>query len=172
MRLIVTGTPGTGKTRLSKGLARQLGVPLISANDAAKLVGRKNKQGEYEADPKRLEAELTRELKGLKGYILEGHLACETRVPADFVLVLRCNPDELEKRLKKRGYSKKKLKENVLAEALDYCLVQAEVSYGRQKVWQLDASKPLKAGKALAFIGKPRRVVVRWLPKINNRFLG
>ena len=54
--------------------------------------------------------------------ILESHLAHHI---ADVVIVLRAYPPELEMRLKTRGYSEEKIKENIEAEALDVILVEA-----------------------------------------------
>ena len=48
--------------------------------------------------------------------IFEGHLS--HFVPADLTIILRTSPVELEKRLKKKGWSEKKIKENIEAEAI------------------------------------------------------
>lgn len=151
MKLVVTGTPATGKTSVAKRLAKTTGGELISINDFVKQkrLGRKNKMDEIEVEPGVLEKALNAELKNKKRYVVEGHLACEVRLPADAVIVLRCDPFKLMARYKRRGYFWEKTRENMLAEALDYCLVRAEVSYGRGMVLQIDATARRKPEEIL-----------------------
>ena len=54
--------------------------------------------------------------------ILEGHFSHHF---ADWSIVLRLLPSELEARLEARGYSAEKIRENLEAEALDVILVEA-----------------------------------------------
>ena len=63
--------------------------------------------------------------RGIKGEILliEGHLAHYLK--PEVVIVLRANPFLLKERLKRRGFSGEKIKENVEAETLDVILVEA-----------------------------------------------
>ncbi|UCG45334.1 MAG: hypothetical protein JSV58_00710, partial [Candidatus Bathyarchaeota archaeon] len=74
--------------------------------------------------------------------IIDGHYAVDTVTPedVDFVFVLRRNPDELKKVMETRGYSRKKLQENLEAEILDICLWEAVSSCGRDKVCEIDAT--------------------------------
>lgn len=61
--------------------------------------------------------------------IVEGHLShlCDH---CDKVVVLRLNPESLEKRLKKRDYSESKIQENLEAESLAVCMVEAFEKHG------------------------------------------
>jgi broad-specificity NMP kinase len=54
---------------------------------------------------------------------------------------LRCHPGVLESRLRKKGWSGNKVRENVLAEMLDACYMVALSYYGAKKVSQLDTSR-------------------------------
>jgi adenylate kinase len=137
MRIVITGSPGTGKTTIGHMLSELLGLELV---DIKKLVEEKGLcQGpECEVDV----LELARELEFLEekdDYIVEGHLACEMELPAEFVIVLRTNPEVLRSRLAERGYGEKKLGENLMAEMLDYCTQRAEKLYPR-KPMELDTS--------------------------------
>ncbi len=129
MKIIITGTPGTGKTSVAEEISKRTGWQVIRAKD---LVNR-----EY-IDTRKLRMKAFWKIKKMDSAILEGHLFCEVKLPVDAVIVLRARPDVLLKRLEPRGYPRKKLLENVMAEMLDYCLSKAEARYG--SVWQIDTT--------------------------------
>ena len=129
MKVIITGVPGTGKTSVANKLSEITGWPVIRAND---LVNR-----EY-VDTRKLRMKALWAIKDMDNVILEGHLFCEIKLPVDHVIVLRTRPDVLEERLKPRGYPEKKIRENLMAEMLDYCLSRAEKKY--DDVWQIDTT--------------------------------
>jgi broad-specificity NMP kinase len=54
------------------------------------------------------------------------------------VIVLRCDPEVLKKRLKARGYKAAKVQENCEAEALDYCTQRAATGF--KMVFDLDTT--------------------------------
>jgi adenylate kinase len=137
MRVIVTGTPGTGKSVVAKMLAKEAGLELI---DIKEIVRRKMRLGpSREVDLRKLASAL-RFLKRKKDYVVEGHLACEIRLPADFVFVLRTRPDILRRRLALRRYRRQKLEENLMAEMLDYCTQRAGKVYGKAPL-ELDTTR-------------------------------
>jgi len=134
-RLIITGTPGTGKTTVADLLSRELNEPVIHVTDYIKAnkLSSGTKDGELLVDTARLRKALISEPG-----ILESHLLCEFSLPDAIVIVLRCRPDELAKRMSKRGYSAQKVRENQEAEALDYCTQLAEQHY--KKVFEVDTT--------------------------------
>jgi adenylate kinase len=137
MRIIITGSPGTGKSSIAKMLSKRLGLELLDLKRIAirkKLVGKN-----HEVDIGRL-AKAMRPLVRKNDFIVEGHLACEFRIPADFVFVLRTHPSVLKKRLSKRRYGGKKLDENLMSEMLDYCVVRAQAEYKNPPI-ELDTSR-------------------------------
>jgi len=142
MRIVLTGVPGTGKTTIAKKLAAQLGLELVDINQVVtekKLWRNKDKFGTRIVDLRKLGASL----KGLSkknNWVVEGHLACEFKLPADLVIVLRTKPSKLEKRLAKRGYAKEKLEENLMAEMLDYCTIKSLENYPEKKVFEIETS--------------------------------
>lgn len=156
MKLAITGTPGTGKTTLAKSIAESLGVLLIQANELAKE--KSIVQADGSVDTQQLRDFLLEKIKEEKGFVVEGHLLCEFSLPVDYCLVLRCNPRELEGRLRTRGYEAKKLNDNLECEALDYCLVNVEGHY--DCVVQLDNTRFLTAETALGQLDSGDEV--RW----------
>ena len=91
------------------------------------------------AKMKPLERALRAEIRKHKNAVLEGHLACEFGLPADFVFITRTHPTTLEKRLRARGYSEQKVEENAMAELLDYCEICVRENYGMEKrMWYCD----------------------------------
>lgn len=155
MRIVITGSPGTGKSSTAMKLSKLLGVPLVQIRKVAirkLLVGKR-----HEVDIRRLASALAF-LKREKDFVVEGHLACEMKLPADYVFVLRTNPDTLKKRLAKRRYPKGKLDENVMAEMLDYCTQRCENVYGKKPL-ELDTSRltPAKSAARLASAIKQKK---------------
>jgi len=131
MRIIITGTPGTGKTEIARMLAEKAGCALVGLKefvDANNLF--KKEKGEKIVDTAALGKRLRPALARSRDYVVEGHLACETRLPADFVFVLRAHPKKLRARLAKRRYGRKKLDGNLEAEMLDYCVQRVQKVYG------------------------------------------
>lgn len=125
MLIAITGTPGTGKTSVGKELSSR-GFSVVEVSDIAKekglLIEKDLERDSYDIDID----ELNDAMDGLREgstTILIGHLS--HLVDVDIVIVLRCLPSVLEKRLEKRGWSPKKVRENIEAEAVDIILIEA-----------------------------------------------
>ncbi|MBZ2165970.1 adenylate kinase family protein [Methanobacterium spitsbergense] len=144
--VLITGTPGTGKTTVSRIVAEKLETSLLAVND---LVDEKHIYNEIDAEKGYKVVDLDTLLNEIKiivensdkdHIIVEGHLAHEfSSDVVDMVIVLRARPDILRKRLNKRGWSDSKVYENLEAEALDICTFEAVEIHGK-KVNELDTS--------------------------------
>ena len=123
MIIAVTGTPGVGKTTVSKLLARKLGYEYVSLRDYAMERGIGEMKGdELEVEVDELAYNFERDFAG-KNVVADGHLS--HLLKADLVVVLRAHPKLVGERLKARGYSEEKIGENVEAELVDVILVEA-----------------------------------------------
>lgn len=145
MRIAITGTPGTGKSVLSKKLAKKLDYELIELNEIIK----KNKIYEsYDRKRKTFVVDtnkLKNYFKKIKGnVIIDSHLS-HLFDSMSLVIVLRCKPDILEKRLKKKKWNKSKIRENVEAEMISLISWEARQRY--KNVFDVDTTKgkPLEA---------------------------
>lgn len=124
----LTGTPGTGKTSVSKFLERKRHWKVIHLNELIKeehlYAEIDEKRDAVIADMELVRQRLAEIISGREDevIILESHLA---HYIADTVIMLRAYPPELRIRLKARGYSEEKIRENIDAEALDVILVEA-----------------------------------------------
>jgi adenylate kinase len=161
MRLVITGTPGTGKTSIARELSKKTGVFLVELNKIARPY---DKEGDVNL--KKLREKTLREIKGKNDFIIEGHLACEFSIPKAIAVVLRCKPEVLEKRLGKRKYPEKKINENVLAEALDYCLIKSGGNYKR--IIQINTTKKISTNRVVDYIKSFKTDEVNWFESLRK----
>ena len=134
--IVITGTPASGKTTVARRLAKKLGSSeLIVANEIVKdlhLYRKRSAGGEIIADMKGLRAELERRIRCSKAefVIIEGHLLCDIKIRGAIAIVIREHLKTLLERMRKRGYSAKKIEGNIVSEAIDYCGVNSLANYG------------------------------------------
>ena len=135
--IIVTGTPGTGKTRIAKSLSKlfnyvYIGVNKIINKNKNIVVGYDRKRKSKIVDEKKLSKLLIEYIKekkeGVNGIVIDSHLSHYLpRRYVDLCIVTKCsNLKLLERRLKRRGYSKEKVRENLDSEIFQICYVEAK----------------------------------------------
>jgi len=139
MKIAISGTPCTGKTKISNLLSKRLNYKPIQVNELAEklnaFTGYDKKRECKILDMKKLEKEI-RKIKG--NVIIEGHTS--HLFPVDIVIVLRCNPEILKKRLEKRYPSNPlKVQENLEAEILG--VITSEAVMNNKKVYEIDTSE-------------------------------
>jgi len=145
--ILVTGTPGVGKTTVSQKLASKLDARYIGITELVKteklITSVDEERKTLIADTEKVAEHIQETLLKANGtIIIEGHYAVDVMSKKDVstVFVLRRDPRELESELEKRGYDEKKLWENLAAEILDVCLCDALSACGANKVCEIDVS--------------------------------
>jgi adenylate kinase len=145
--ILITGTPGTGKTTTAKQLAAKLDAQYINLTDYAKtydLTSGEDKQRKtIIINEEKMRTKLTQTINNTDktNIIIDGHYASAV-TPTDLVtkvFVLRRNPKELKQFMEKCGFEGAKLWENLSAEILDVCLIEA-VQTQPGKVCELDVT--------------------------------
>jgi adenylate kinase len=174
--IILTGVPGVGKTTVSHALAKRMGIPCINISALVEKEGL-NLEDEEEieiADIERLKKEMTKIIEDYDDLmIVEGHYAYDL-IPKQFVsrvFVLRRAPWKLKTELFARGYSLEKVIENVEAELLDICFVEAIEVLGLELVCEIDTSDKIPENVVEEIYNilrgnvECRRGIIDWLGK-------
>lgn len=138
--IIVSGTPGTGKTTTAKKLARKIKGTYLDVNAVIKKYnlaeGYDNKRKSKIVDAKKLSKILIKLInESEKTLVIDSHLS--HYLPNKYVkecVICKCSLDKLRRRLKKRGYGKAKIEENAEAEIMDVCLNEARENRHKIKI--------------------------------------
>lgn len=144
--VIITGTPGVGKTTVSEQLATRLGAMHINLGDLVKrerlTSGYDGRRQTWIADTDRLANRLKQILKQPGTLVVDGHYAPSVipKRSVTMVFVLRRHPRQLKEQLETRGFKGDKLWENIESEILDVCLYDAIMNVGVQKVCEIDTT--------------------------------
>ncbi|KAI4723267.1 P-loop containing nucleoside triphosphate hydrolase protein [Aureobasidium sp. EXF-10727] len=141
--IIITGTPGVGKTTHCEQLASSTGLTHLNVN---KVVKERDCEDGFDDELNSVIVDEDKLLDAIEpdleagGQIIDWH-ACDMFPQSliDLVVVVRCNSTILYDRLKGRGYSDKKLDENMDAEIMEVLLQEARDSYDEEIVVELQS---------------------------------
>lgn len=139
--ILITGTPGTGKTTTSELVAIATGLNNINVGTIVKEKGcHEGRDNEFDAfilDEDKLVDEME-EMMSAGGNIVDFH-SCDFFPERwfDLVVVLRTYNEILYPRLEKRGYKQNKISENIEAEIMQVVLEEARESYKPEIVVEL-----------------------------------
>ena len=145
--IVITGTPGVGKTTVAEALATRLKALHLSLGDLVRdedlVLGVDEERRTLIADLKRLSKRVRDIICGAsQDVVVEGHYAPDV-VPhslVSYAFVLRRDPDDLRVKLEERGFKERKVLENVASEILDVCLISAVKEYGAELVDEIDVT--------------------------------
>ena len=143
--ILITGTPCVGKTSTAKQLAIKLDAEYINLTDFTKTnnltLGEDNERQTVIINEEALKRKLKENILAStnSNIIVDGHYAAAVTSTelVTKVFVLRRNPKELKEFMQKCGFSDDKLYENLSAEILDSCLIEA-MQNQQGKVCELD----------------------------------
>ncbi len=163
--ICVTGTPGTGKTELSSIISIKTGLKHLDLNKKAKslklIIGYDKERGVNIVD----ESLLTKKVRELSkkskyGLIVDSHISHFTSSKiVDLCIICRCELKELKKRLKKRAYTTRKIRENIEAEIFNICGEEsAEMGH---KTVEIDCSSRTARNRKLKTILKEIKDIIK-----------
>lgn len=142
--ILITGTPGTGKTTTSEMAAEATGLKHINVGDLVKAKGlHEGLDTEYDSyilDEDKLIDEMEDFMRP-GGNVVDFH-TCEIFPERwfDLVIVLRTYNNILYPRLEGRGYNAKKINENMECEIMQVVLEDARESYAEEIVIELQSN--------------------------------
>lgn len=133
--ILITGTPGVGKSTLCELLEQKLGFEYIHCG---KVIAENKYWSEYDEeldthilDDEKLLDHIEDRMDSLEGGCIVDYHDCDFFPMRwfDYVIVLRCNNTLLYDRLAARGYNAKKIERNIECEIFETLLEEAKQSY-------------------------------------------
>lgn len=145
--IVIAGTPGTGKTSITRILSDKCGLKALNLSELAIEKGFITMYDEARNTYVINEEKLAQYIQELSRNI-EDYVVIQTHypeiIPGELVektFILRTHPLILEKRLVERRWSKRKVNENVMAEILGVVASNAVSVFGEDKVYEIDTSE-------------------------------
>src|SRR3989344_9325612 len=128
--IVITGSPGVGKSTLANFLVTKLGFDRLDLHHYYKRIstGYDRSKQSYDIDYKKFEKLVKEKLKESEnGLIIDSHIShlLPKKLVGLCIVLTHSDLKNLEKRLKARRYSKQKIRENVDAEIFQVCLIEA-----------------------------------------------
>lgn len=163
--ILITGTPGTGKSTLSAEVSTTLGLRHIDLGDFAKerhlLAGHDdNLDCDYLHEDAVLDA--LEPIMADGGVVLDHHSS--DWFPERWIqmaVVLRATTEALYDRLQERRYAPRKLEQNMQAEIMQVCRDEAEESYPNARFIELDSSGEEQLASNLATLRREWAILLR-----------
>ncbi|MCW3991169.1 MAG: adenylate kinase family protein [Candidatus Bathyarchaeota archaeon] len=182
--ILITGVPGVGKTTVSRLLAESMGWQLVNISELAEVenltTGFDSIRGTSVVDMEGMRERLAAIIERAEApIVVESHFAYDVVPPerVSHAFVLRRSPWILKEELEARGYPRDKVWENVEAELIDICLVEAVRAMGEERVFEIDTTErqPTEIAEEITSVirgMRPRgRSKVDWLGREETRGL-
>ncbi len=148
--LVITGTPCVGKTTIAKRLAEELAAQYINLTKYAEeqnlINGQDTARDTLIIDEPKMRRRLKNTIQNAHGdVVIDGHYApaVVAKSLVSYVFVLRRDPVQLREFMKKCGFSQRKQDENLTAEILDVCLVDALHTQAKDRVCELNVTNKI-----------------------------
>lgn len=152
MIVAISGVGGTGKTSAAELLVKMLNKNIKSRKQKYKLVVMNRLAARAKAyvgydkarkskivSIKKLKVQVKKLSKKYENMVLEGHFA--HLFPADIVVVLRCEPGVLERRLRRKYKWPTKITENVEAEMINVITEESLPLHSPGTIFEIDTTK-------------------------------
>jgi len=152
MLLAISGTPGTGKTSVAELLVKSLNAGVKKASEKYKLVklnalvrkagaqvGYDDKRHSKIVGVTKLRAAVKALAAKHANIVMEGHFA--HMLPADLLVILRCEPKALEARLKEKYDWPTKVTENAEAELMGVITEESLPMHKIGSVFEVDTTE-------------------------------
>jgi len=143
MRVALTGTPGTGKSAVAT-LLQKKGYTVVGLHELAKqnecIDGIDKKRDSQLIDMDKLHKYIKKNFTTNDLVFFEGHVAHLLKT-MEKVIILRCHPKELKKRLMKKKWNNQKIQENIDAEIIDVILCEAVELHLKKNIFEIDTTK-------------------------------
>ncbi|KAL7750637.1 factor activating pos9 [Sorochytrium milnesiophthora] len=142
--ILITGTPGTGKTTTSELVAIATGLTHVNVGDLVKDKSLHEGWNDdfqcYILDEDKVCDELEEQMSR-GGNVVDFH-TCDFFPERwfDLVVVLRTDNEVLYPRLESRLYAANKINENITSEIMQVVLEEARASYNEDIVWELSSN--------------------------------
>ena len=167
--ILVTGTPGVGKTSLSRRISERLNLTYI---DVGKIVKDENCYTGVDNDFDALELDEDKLIDYLEDKLQTGGCIVDFHTPEifperwfDLVLVLTSTTEVLYDRLTARGYLENKINENMECEIMQVVLLAAQESYDENIVVILTSNNDVDMTSNLDRVAQWHEA---WLRNNNN----
>ncbi|CAJ0960240.1 unnamed protein product, partial [Mesorhabditis belari] len=141
--ILITGSPGTGKTTLAAQVAEKLGYDFINVSEEVKNHRLYSEfDEEYQShvlDEDKLLDHIEDRMNSDHGGVVVEYHGCDFFPERwfDFVIVLRCDNTLLYDRLAARGYPDRKIRENIECEIFGSLTEEARESYPAERIHEL-----------------------------------
>lgn len=154
--ITVTGTPGTGKTKVAKLIAKQIKAKYIDVNKIIKenklYLDYDRRLNSHNINLNKLVNILIKLIKSSKDkLVIDSHLS--HYIPRRYVdkcIVTKCDLKTLKRRLQRRWYSKVKIRNNLDSEIFDICLMEAIMN--KHKIKVVDTSRGINKNKIMRLL--------------------
>ncbi|KAJ1996374.1 factor activating pos9 [Coemansia spiralis] len=142
--ILITGTPGTGKTTTAEMVAVAAGLEKVVVGD---LIKQRKLHDGYDEEYDTYWLNEDKVVDEMESMMADGGMCIDFHTCGffperwfDLVVVLRANTDKLFDRLEERGYKPNKIQENVECEIMQVVLDEARESYSSDILMELESN--------------------------------